>query len=58
MTDEQKDEIREAAREVVREYHSTDDVHVDPDAEIIPAGDPGYWVSAWIFVRKPEEENE
>jgi hypothetical protein len=58
MTDEQKDQIREAAREVVREYHSTDDVQVDPDADVIGAGDPGYWVAAWIFVRKPEEENE
>lgn len=47
------DEEREAAEAA----HATDELEIDDDASV-SRGDDGYWVSAWVWVSEPDEDDE
>jgi hypothetical protein len=45
-----------AAREVADKFGDGYDVEIDDDAQV-SVGDSGHFISAWVFVRTPEEDS-
>ena len=57
-----EDTVREIALNKVRHSCVSDDIDFDPEAIVVhpepdePTG--GYWVQAWVYVRKDEIDDE
>jgi len=53
----QIEQARDRARERAREEYaegSSDNIEIDEDAKVNEAGDDGFWVAAWVYVRGEE----
>lgn len=48
-----KEELAQALK-AARFLMGADDLDITPSAEVVPSGESGYWVAAWVYISKDD----